>query len=139
MPLMNNILFSYNYINFHKKSPSQVNRPIPKRIILSTIWHTKTRQESLAQSVSLSILLIKSFLYTFLLICLWDYYTISIFFSKFINISKSKKPSLIAELWFYLNSPVISFEDIQPFSIFSQYLPPSFTTSSQWTFSPLLT
>lgn len=84
MPLMNNILFSYNYINFHKKSPSLVNRPILKRIILSTIWHTKTHQgKALAQSVSISILLIKSFLYTFLLICLWDYYT------AYINLSNS--------------------------------------------------
>ena len=55
MTLMNNILKS--------KKPVASEQTYPKKIILSTIWHTKTHQgKSLVKSVSLSILLIKSFL-----------------------------------------------------------------------------
>lgn len=111
MPLMNNILFSCNYINFHKKSPSLVNRPILKRIILSTIWHTKNTPRILGTiSISFHIAykIISIYISPYLFMGLL--YHIYIFFKIYKYIQK-QKAQLIAELWFYLNSPVISFEN----------------------------
>lgn len=64
MPLMNNILFSYNLNKFSQKKSVQSEQTYPKKNnLIHNMAYQKHTRDSPAQSVSLSILLIKSSIY----------------------------------------------------------------------------